>query len=104
MLPQQFAQAISEMDPEALSMLVAFMLTRGGTPTGYDDVDGEFDDFEVELDDDEKAEMGQPAEALGKEPVTVPPAPSEPDTPSSSETASPTTTQPASGTTSDSPS
>lgn len=54
MLPGVFAEAVSEMDPDALSMLVALLKTRNGTHTAYSDVDGEITEFDVVLSDDEK--------------------------------------------------
>lgn len=62
MLPMQFGEALTEMDPDATRMLVAIMMTRNGTPTKWEDIDGDYGDFEVIQTDDEQAAAAQAAE------------------------------------------
>jgi hypothetical protein len=59
LLPQQFAEAVSEMDPDAMSMMVSLLYTRAGKQVALEDIDGEFTDFDIELTDEEKRQAAE---------------------------------------------
>jgi hypothetical protein len=69
MLPMDFGEALNVGDPDALSMMVAIMLTRAGRPTEWDQVDGEYEDFETVLSAEEQKLVDEAMAAQGKDPV-----------------------------------
>lgn len=69
MLPLDFGEALNVGDPDALSMLVAIMLTRAGRPTDWDDVDGEYEDFNTELTPEEQKMVDEAMKEQGLDPL-----------------------------------
>lgn len=46
-----------DWDPDAMAMFLSIMYARGGKKVPYEDIDGDFFSLELELDEDEKAEV-----------------------------------------------
>lgn len=62
MLPGEFSQALNDQDPDAMSWLVALLIARkNGVDVsqgiGWEDIDGNYDDIEIELNKDEEAQL-----------------------------------------------
>lgn len=64
LLPQEFVEAVSVMDPDALCMLVSLMYARNGKVVPYETIDGEYEDFQVELSETEKTQQAEREVAL----------------------------------------
>lgn len=61
-LPNDFSAALNNQDPDAMSWLVALLIARkAGTDVAqgidWEDIDGDYDDIEVELNKDEEEEL-----------------------------------------------
>lgn len=92
-----------EFDIDALSMLIAIMLTRNGTPTDFEQVDGNImEDLQIDMSEDEKAQLAEEGKAalVG----SVPALPTVPDTTSETSTTAFGPTPLDSGSSTDSPS
>lgn len=82
LLPTEFGQALTDSDPDAVSMFLSMMLTRAGKPIRWDEVDANADDLEAVPTNDAEREAveaaqaaarkaaGEPDEESGKEPAT----------------------------------
>lgn len=64
LLPQEFIESVSQMDPDALCMLVSLMYGRNNEQVSYDSIDGEYEDFELELSDEEKRQAAEQETAV----------------------------------------
>lgn len=64
LLPQEFVEAVSAMDPDALCMLVSLMYARNGKVIPYETIDGEYEDFQVEPSEEEKRQAAESDAAL----------------------------------------
>lgn len=71
LLPQDFIEAVSQMDPDALCMLVSLMYTRNGQLVSYEEIDGEYEDFELELSDEEKRQAAEQETAVLSPAITA---------------------------------
>lgn len=69
MLPMDFGMALNNGDPDALSMMVSIMMNRNNRPIHWDDVEGEYDDFDTELTPEEQAEVDEAMKRAGQDPV-----------------------------------
>jgi len=54
-----FANAFQVMDPEALAALMVILHARDKIKVGIDDVNIDFDDFDMEMTDDEKRQVAE---------------------------------------------
>jgi hypothetical protein len=70
MLPEEFNDAITRMDPDALCMLISLLKYRNGEQVSYEEIDGEYEDFDVQLSEEEKKQAAE-QEAGGISPVIV---------------------------------
>lgn len=69
MLPMEFGEALNQADPDALSMVVAIMMARIGRRVSWRDIEGEYEDFQTELNDEEQARVNEALKAAGQDPV-----------------------------------
>ena len=69
LLPVEFGEAMNNGDPDAVSMMIAMMMTRSGKPTSWKDIEGEFDDFTTELSDAELVDINAELKERGLDPV-----------------------------------
>lgn len=64
LLPGEFGNAVGEMDPDALGLLVSILYSRKGKDIPFEDVDGEILDFQIELSDEEKRQGAEQEAAV----------------------------------------
>lgn len=64
MLPQEFVEAVSAMDPDAMAMLVSLLYARNGKVVPFEAIDGEYEDFQAEPTDEEKRQAAEGEAAL----------------------------------------
>lgn len=71
-------QPNEDFDMDCLAMLIALMMTRLGRPTDFEDIDGDISkDFEIDMTEEEKAQLAEEAKLAkeGKAPaLPAPPA------------------------------
>ncbi len=64
LLPGEFGNAVGEMDPDALGLLVSILYSRKGKDIPFEEVDGEILDFQIELSEEEKRQAAEQEAAV----------------------------------------